>query len=99
MRMPPGYLQFGKVLRLSKVLYSLRRSPLLWQQKLTNKMKKLGFKEILQEPCVFQRDEIMGFFYVDNIVFIFKKDRADKVKKIVESLSQTLTIKLVGELK
>ena len=74
MRMPPGYLQSGKVLKLNKALYGLRRSPLLWQQKLTNEMKKLGFKEIPQEPCVVQKDEIIGFFYVDDIVFAFKKD-------------------------
>ena len=47
MRIPPGYLQSGKVLKLNKALYGLRRSPLLWQQKLTNEIKKLGFKEIL----------------------------------------------------
>ena len=99
MRMLPGYMQSGKVLKLNKVLYGLRRSPLLWQQKLTNKLKKLGFREILQELCVVQRDGIIGFFYVDNIVFTFKKDRVDEVKKIVESLSQALTIKVVGKLK
>lgn len=42
---------------------------------------------------------IIGFFYVDDIVFAYKKDRAGKVKQIVESLSKTLTIKVVGELK
>ena len=62
-------------------------------------MKKLGFKEILQEPCVVQKDGIIGFFYVDNIVFAFKKNRDNEVKKIVESLSQTLIIKVVDELK
>ena len=46
MRMPPGYLQSGKVLKLNKALYGLRRSLLLWQQKLTNEMKTLDFKEI-----------------------------------------------------
>ncbi len=97
--MPPGYLQFGKVLKLNKALYGLRRSPLLWQQKLTNEMKKLGFTKIPQEPCVVQKDGIIGFFYVDDIVFAFKKDRADEVKKIVELLSQALIIKVVGELK
>ena len=52
MRMPPGYGEQGKVLKLNRALYGLRQSPLLWQQKLTNKMKKLGVEEIPQEPCV-----------------------------------------------
>ena len=86
-------------MKLNKALYGLRRSSLLWQQKLTKEMKKLGFEEIPQEPCVVQKDGIICFFYIDDIVFTCKKDRADEVKKIVESLSETLTIKIVGELK
>ena len=99
MRMSLGYVQCGKVLKLNKALYGLYQSPLLWQQKLTNEMTKLGFKKIPQEPFVLQKDEIIGFFYLDNIVFTFKKDRVDKVKKEVESLSQALTIKIVDKLK
>ena len=46
MRMPSGYSEKGKVLRLNKTLYGLRRSPLLWQKKLTDAMKNLSFEEI-----------------------------------------------------
>ena len=46
MKMPPGYTKKGKVLRLRKALYGLRRSPLLWQKNLTNSLKELGFKEV-----------------------------------------------------
>ncbi len=62
-------------------------------------MKKLGFKEILKEPWIVQKDGIIGFFYVDDIVFAFKKEQTDKVNQIIESLPQALTIKVVGELK
>jgi hypothetical protein len=41
-----GYIKKGKVLCLRKVLYGLRRSPLLWQKNLTNLLKELGFKEV-----------------------------------------------------
>ena len=56
-------------------------------------MKKLSFKEIPQEPCVVQKDGIICFFYVDDIVFAYKKDRKDEVNQIKESLQKTLTIK------
>ncbi len=87
MRMPPGYVQSGNVLKINKAVYRLRRSPLLWQKKLTNEIKNLGFKEIPQEPCIVQKDGIIGFFYVDDIVFPLKKKQTDQVKQIVESLS------------
>ena len=62
-------------------------------------MKKLDFKEISREPCVVQKDGIFGFFYIDDIVFTFKKDQANEVKKILELLSQAFTIRVVSELK
>ena len=74
MRMPPGYGKNGKLLHLNKALYNLRQSFLLWQQKLTNELKKLGFEEILWELCVVSRNGIIGFFYIDDIVFAYKKD-------------------------
>ena len=99
MRMPPGYGEQGKVLKLNRALYGLRRSPLLWQQKLTDEMKKLGFKEIPQEPCVVQKNGIICFFYMDDIVFAFKKDQRDKVERTVAWLSKALTIERKEELK
>ena len=99
MRMPPGYAEQGKVLRLNKALYGLRRSPLLWQQKLTNILKSFGFTEIPQEPCVMQKNGIICFFFVDDIVFAFKKEKSNEVKQIVDLLSKTLTIEVIGELK
>ncbi len=49
MRMYLRYVQFGHVLKIHKALYELRRSNLPWQKKLTNKIKKLSFKEIPKE--------------------------------------------------
>lgn len=48
----PEFSKNGKVLQLNRTLYGLRRSFLLWQQKLTNKLKWLDFKKIPQEPYV-----------------------------------------------
>ena len=45
--MSSGYSKNGKVLCLNKVHYGLERSPMLWQQKLINELKKLDFQEIL----------------------------------------------------
>ncbi|KAM4058204.1 reverse transcriptase (RNA-dependent DNA polymerase) [Hirsutella rhossiliensis] len=63
MRMPPGFQKPGKVLRLRKALYGLRRSPLLWQQHLTGSLEELGFKKVPQEPCVMMKGAVTVFFY------------------------------------
>ena len=99
MRMPPGYAEQGKVLKLNKALYGLRRSPLLWEQKLTNEMTKLGYTGIPQEPCIVQKDGIICFFYVDDIVFAYRKEQNEEVKRTIAQLSETLTLEDKGELK
>ncbi len=99
MRMPPEYGEQGKVLKLNRALYGLRRSPPLSKQKLTDEMKKLGFEKILQEPSMVQKNGIICFFYMDDIVFAFKKDHRDEIERTVSSLSKALTIERKGELK
>ena len=99
MRMPPGYAEQRKVLKLNKALYRLRRSPLLWQQKLTNELTKLGYAEIPQKPCIVQRNGVICFFYVDDIVFAYRKDQSKEIKRTIASLSESLTLEDKGELK
>lgn len=62
-------------------------------------MKKLDFKKISQKFFLIQKDRIISFFDIDNIIFIFKKNQVDKIKKIVELLSQALIIKIISKLK
>ena len=75
MRMPPGYKKPNTVLLLQKALYGLRRSPLLWQKELTKTLRELGFQPVPHEPCIFSRDGMLIFFYVDDIVFAYRKEQ------------------------
>ena len=95
-RMPPGYCEQGKALKLNGTLYCLRRYPLLWQQRFMDEMKKLGFEEISQEPCVVRKNGIICCCHLDDIVFVFKKDQCDEVEKTVASLLKALTIERKG---
>ena len=73
MKMPPGHRRTGTILKLNKALYGLRKSPLLWQKELTRTIRQLGFEPVPHEPCCFMKDRIIMFFYVDDIVFSYKK--------------------------
>ncbi len=97
--MPPEYGKQTKLLKLNRALYGLRRSLLLWQQNLLDEMKKLGFEEIPQEPCGLQKNGIICFFYVDDILFKFKKDQRDEVERTDASLPKALTIERKDKLK
>jgi len=99
MKMPPGYMKQGKVLRLRKALYGLRRSPLLWQTNLTSSLRSLGFKEVPQEPCVMLNGGIVVFFYVDDIVFCYRKHEEERTRALIRELQKTYTMNILGELR
>jgi len=82
-RHPPGFGNKETVLRLKKVLYGLRRSPLLWQKDLTRTFHGLGFKEIPQEPCVMMNQGVIAFFCVDDVVLLYRKADQEKAKGII----------------
>jgi hypothetical protein len=97
--MPPGYGKPNKVVQLNKALYSLRRSPILWQTKFTGVLRKMGFTEVPHEPCVIKRGRIICFFYVDDIVFTFRKKDAEHVTGTVTEMRKHFKLNVLGELK
>ncbi|RKF56242.1 putative serine threonine protein kinase domain protein, partial [Erysiphe neolycopersici] len=70
---PEGLKSPGFVLQLSKALYGLRRSPLLWQKDLSTTFKSLGLDQSSEEPCIFFSSNFLVFFFVDDIIVIFQK--------------------------
>ena len=71
MQMPPGFEKPGKILRLRKALYGLRRSPLIWQRDLTGTLQRLGFEKVPQEPCIMTTGSVFVFFFVDDIILAY----------------------------
>ena len=99
MRMPPGYGKLNTVVRLNKVLYGLRRSPILWQTKFTGVLRNMGFTEVPQEPCVMKRGGIICFFYVDDIVFAYRKKDSEAMTEAVDEMQNHFQLNPIGELK
>ena len=98
-RLLPGYIEPRKVLKLNKALYGLRRSPLLWQQKITSALSELGFKELPQEPCIMIKNGIICFYFVDDIVFAFRQRDRLEVQEIIKNLKKPFTLKEIRDLK
>ena len=96
--MPPGYRRTGTILKLEKALYGLRKSPLLWQRELTSTLKKIGFKPVPHEPCCLTCGGILVFFYVDDIVFAYRKQDSDTVERLTAQLWSKYNLTGGGEL-
>lgn len=88
MRMPPGYRKPGTILKLQKALYGLRESPLLWQKDLTATLTGLGFDTVPHEPCCMTKGGIIIFYYVDDIVLAYRKERESEIQSTMKELQK-----------
>ena len=92
MKMPDGHRRPGRILRLQKALYGLRKSPRLWQRHFTTTLREIGFETVPHEPCCMRRDGIIIFFYVDDIVLAFRKSMQDEAEKTARQLQTRYTL-------
>jgi Reverse transcriptase (RNA-dependent DNA polymerase) len=92
MRMPQGYRQYGRILRLNKAVYGLRQSPVLWQRLFTTTLLEIGFKPIPHERCCLTYDGILIFFYVDDIVLAYRKSQESKAQDLMNQLKRHYNI-------
>ena len=74
-RMPRGFRQKGKVLKLKKTLYGLRQSPREFWKYLTGTMTSCGMRVSKIDPCMFVSDKVIAICYVDDILFWAKDVR------------------------
>ena len=71
----------------------------MWQKELTKTFKELGFREIPQEPCVMLKGGVIVFFYVDDIVFCYRKKDQEVVEAAKRGLEAKYQLNFLGELK
>ena len=63
--------------------------------KFTSVLQNMGFMEVLQEPCIIKRYGIICFFYVDDIVFAYRK----KDSEAVDEMQNHFRLNPISELK
>jgi hypothetical protein len=81
------YKNHKKILKLLRALYDQRKSSLLWLRILIDKCIKLELNSISDEFCLFSNDnEILMFFYVNDIVFAFTASRKKDAENLIRRL-------------
>ncbi len=81
------YKQFKKILKLLRALYEQRKSSLLWLRILIDKYIELELNSIFDEFCLFSNNnEILMFFYVNDIVFAFIASRRKNAENLIRRL-------------
>jgi hypothetical protein len=100
-RCPEGYKTKDTYLKLSKALYGLKRSPLLWYRDFAAKLQALGLTQVPESLCLFTNQYLIVFFYVDDIVVLCRKDPTDQeaYRAFRTELMKAFEMREMGELK
>jgi len=96
---PPGYGKHGKVWKLLKALYGLRRSPKLWFDELVSHLNGLGFNHCPDEPCILinKETEVILFLYVDDLLVIVRQECTSQLQQFKTAVNSKYGIKDLGE--
>jgi hypothetical protein len=93
------YKNFKKILKLLRALYEQRKSLLLWLQILIDKCIERELNSIFDEFCLFSNDnEILIFFYVNDIVFAFTASRKRNAEKLIRRLKEIFDMRNLDSL-
>ena len=95
---PDGFVIKSKYLLLVKVFYGLRQSPLLQYKDLTIILKKEGLKLVVEKPYLYHNNQLIVFFYVNNITAAYRKKNLSKFQIFKEHLTKKYEIKDLGDL-
>jgi len=88
-KFPPGFDIPGKCKRLLRALYGLKRSARLWNMEITSTcQKELGMKPIFEDPCLLirdtsQKDLLIIYIYVDDIILAGSRPQINQAKKAI----------------
>lgn len=97
--LPEGFKLPGKILRLKRALYGLRRSPLLWLKEFTSALLDLGLTPIPEAQCLFTNGRLVVFFYVDDVVILYHRSHQTEFQDFKKALLNRYEFKDLGTLK
>ncbi len=93
------YKQLKKILKLLRALYEQRKSSLLWLRILIDKCIEFELNSISDKFCLFSNDnEILIFFYVNDIVFAFTASRKKNAKNLIRRLKDIFDMRNLNSL-
>ena len=102
MKKPEGFEVKGKehlVCKLNRSLYGLKQSPRCWNEALKSQLKKMHFKQLENDPCIYTltsgREIFIAAVYVDDIILASKY--LTRIQEFIKSISESFNIKDMGK--
>ena len=76
----------NKVLELIKNLYGQKQGSRVWFLHLANKLRTPNFEQSDVDECIFYKDNLIIFFYVDNMILLYLDSK--KINETIRQLKQ-----------
>ena len=103
MKQPEGFEVRGKehlVCKLNQSIYGLKQSPRCWNEALNSQLKKMHFKQLENDPCIYTLTSggeiFIAAIYVDYIILASKS--STRIHEFFKSISECFDIKDMGKL-
>lgn len=94
---PAGFPHPGKVWRLQRALYGLRRAPHLWHNELSAYLQGDDLKAVAGVNCVYHNRWLVVFFFVDDIICLYRRENQKLFNAFQQRLSSKYKMSIVGE--
>lgn len=99
LRPPPGWTGDSDVLLLLlRALYGLKQSPALWYRHFSETLIELGLKQVSGIECLYANDEMLVFFFVDDVAVIYDRKFTNQVDEFQKKLFSKYEMRYVGEI-
>ena len=102
-KQPEGFEVKGKenlACKLNQRLYGLKQSPRHWNEALNSQLKKMHFKQLQNDPCIYTLTSggeiFIAAVYVDDIILASKSSTC--IQEFSKSISESFDIKDMGKL-
>jgi hypothetical protein len=80
-------------------LYELKQVSILWYRNLIMILEDLNLQSISKMNCLFVNDWLILFFYIDDIMTIFMKENANRMRFFEKSLMKKFEMRMLKKLK
>lgn len=94
-QLPKGFEQEGMVCRLKKSVYGLKQAPRIWWETISKKLREMGMRQLVSDPCVFTNGDVIIDIHVDDFLILSADD--SKIDQVVLTLSDSFKIKDLGK--
>ena len=94
-----GFKIQEKVWFLIRALYRLRRSPRLWQKKLTKILEEFNLIAVAEDLYLFASKNLLIIFFIDDIIILYSKNNKSEALAFRQALETRYKLRNIEKTK